>query len=258
MTFSKLSHTDAFEIYRTVYSSKIDWEDIFEDDIIRWFEKGKNCSLFLTVPALLAMTGAFLGPNTKIKGQSNGFTTCKDLYLLAVCDPGGGKSTTFGNVVEPVMNNILEKNRQKLVHRIIQNSRITKASNCLRGSSEGTFLVESGMQDFVDVYYKMFMDHQDGKEYSLTDEAQKEYDELVDSYADLLDDKYKAVSDELQELEKENFGMLHKIGKPRKEIFHKSSPSQMPIELLGKVKLSLEEYTSKFKSQKNTENNVLM
>lgn len=295
MAFSKLSQTDAFEIYRTVYSSKIEWDDIFEEDIIRWlelFEKGNNCSLFLTVPALLAMTAAIMGPNTRIKGQSNGFSTSTNLYLLAVCDPGGGKSTTFDNVVEPVMNNILEKNRiffstESYTTAGLQRHQISSGgvglittdeghrflesvnAKQLKGESERSYLckmwsgkgdyvdlssgsrgfkgtsmsmclfiqpyplmsemscfsgmdgfldrflfmvsrpilfptkvvkdnyaklVESGLEDFVDVYYKMYNDHQDGKEYYLSEEAQKEYDDMVDAYADLLDDKYKEVS----------------------------------------------------------------
>lgn len=52
----------------------------------------------MAVPALLAMTAAIMGPNTRIKGQSNGFSTSTNLYLLAVCDPGGVKSTIFDNV----------------------------------------------------------------------------------------------------------------------------------------------------------------
>lgn len=55
------------------------------------------------------MTSALLAPNTRIKGQSNGFTNSTNLYMLAVCDPGAGKSITYENVIEPVMNNILEK-----------------------------------------------------------------------------------------------------------------------------------------------------
>lgn len=43
----------------------------------------------------------------------------------------------------------------------------------------------SGMKDFDEVYHKMYLDHQDGKECYLSEDEQKEFDEMVDSYADL-------------------------------------------------------------------------
>lgn len=295
MANSKISQADGFETYRNAYSHKMEWKDIFEEDILNWldlFEKGKNCSLFLTVPALLAMTGALLGPKTRIKGQSNGFTTSTNLYLLAVCDPGGGKSITYENVIEPVMSNLFDRTGKKIStesytsaglqrhqiasggvglitsdegHRFLAsvNAKQLKGESeraylCKLWSGKGDFvdlssgsrgfketsislclfiqpfplmsemasfngmdgfldrfllmisrpvlfptnivkenylkLAESGMEDFVEVFYKMFTDHQDGKEYRLSTEAQKEYDDLVDSYADQLNDKYREVS----------------------------------------------------------------
>ena len=51
-------------------------------------------------------------------------------------------------------------------------------------------LKETGIDNFVDTFYKMYVEHIDGKEYYLSDLAQKEYDEMVDSYAELLNDEY--------------------------------------------------------------------
>ncbi|XP_052098935.1 uncharacterized protein LOC127733660 [Mytilus californianus] len=255
-------------------------------------------------------------------------------------------------------------------------------------------LSKSGMKDFDEVYYKMYLNHQDGKEYYLSEDAQKEYDEMVDSYADLLNDKYMEVSEldeeekenhnlsatqtnlcmttskdtihvirlaaalqitssyiratltktevvndtkitveslrcgrklycfmagqkavfaqalntlqqtdsvklkkvmsfkirvikaivssegpvislrclqrklygslkdsvihELEELEREGAGMLHKVGKPRKEIFLKASPGQMPNEILKKVDISVDDYMIRFKSKKETDGNLIM
>lgn len=295
MSNSKLSQADAFETYRNAFSHKINWQDIFEEDILNWlqlFEKGKNCSMFLTVPAILSMTGALVGPKTRIKGQCNGFTTSSNLYLLAVCDPGGGKSITYDNVIEPVMSNLYEKTGKKFLtesytsaglqrHQISsegvglitsdEGHRFLASVNAkqLKGESERAFLcklwsgkgdfvdlssgsrgfketslslclyiqpypllnemasfngmdgfldrflmiisrpilfptnavkmsysmlAESGMEDFIEVFYKIFQDHKDGKEYRLTVDAQKEYDEMVDSYADQLNYKYREVS----------------------------------------------------------------
>ena len=52
----------------------------------------ENCSLNLTIPALLSMTASLCGPNTMIEGQENGFQTSLNAYLLAVCDSGGRKT----------------------------------------------------------------------------------------------------------------------------------------------------------------------
>ena len=112
MAFSKVSESDVFSTNRAAYSIQLNWGEIFDEDIFEWlsiFEKGKNCSLNLTIPALLSMTAALCGPETRIRGSDNGFSTSTNVYLLAVCDPGGGKSVTYENVVEPVLNHIYEK-----------------------------------------------------------------------------------------------------------------------------------------------------
>ena len=64
--------------------------------------------------------------------------------------------------------------------------------------------------------------------------------------------------DELQELEKENFGMLHKVGKSKNDIFLKSSPLQISVSLLNKVNMSNDEYTLKFKSTNGVDRTLLM
>ena len=52
-------------------------------------------------------------------------------------------------------------------------------------------LQQYSMQDFSDVFVLMHKDHLDGKIYTLSESAQKIFDEISDSYAAYLDDKYK-------------------------------------------------------------------
>lgn len=63
--------------------------------------------------------------------------------------------------------------------------------------------------------------------------------------------------DELQELEREGAGMMHKVGKPKKEIFMKSSPSQMPIEILKKVVMSEADYNTRFRVRRESDANLI-
>ena len=47
------------------------------------------------------------------------------------------------------------------------------------------------LHDFVALYEKMYEDHKDGVIYKLALDAQKDYDEMVDAFADFLDEKYE-------------------------------------------------------------------
>ena len=112
----KLSEEDVFHTYMTAYDTEIEWEQFMDPEIFQWmdiYQKAKNCSLSLTVPALLSMTACFCGPKTRVIGQSNGFSTSINAYLLAVCDPGGGKTVAYENVIEPVIERLLEKTGKK-------------------------------------------------------------------------------------------------------------------------------------------------
>ena len=56
----------------TVANSNVDEaEDVYQ--LLATYEKGKNCSLNLTIPALLAMTANLCGLNTRIEGQEMAF-----------------------------------------------------------------------------------------------------------------------------------------------------------------------------------------
>jgi hypothetical protein len=49
------------------------------------------------------------GPNTKVQTNDGSFASPINTYLIAVCDPGGGKTNTMNNVLEPVFDLFLEK-----------------------------------------------------------------------------------------------------------------------------------------------------
>ncbi|CAC5426492.1 unnamed protein product [Mytilus coruscus] len=50
-------------------------------------------------------------------------------------------------------------------------------------------LTQSRMGDFVGVYYKMYLNYQDGKEFYLSEDVQSKIDDMVEYHADLQDDK---------------------------------------------------------------------
>ncbi|CAC5410031.1 unnamed protein product [Mytilus coruscus] len=212
------------------------------------------------MPALLSMTASICGPKTKVEGQGKAFNTTLNSYLIAVCDPGGGKTVTYDTVIEPVMDEILTKFGKKMQldnytnpgiqkHQISNDGyglitsdeghRFLSSINCkqMKGESErsiickmwngkGDFtqlssvsrpalyptstvkvnyltLQNSKLQNFVPVFLKMFEHHTNGVTYKLSTLAQEEYDKMTDSFAEVLDEKYKE-NDENNEDDKEN------------------------------------------------------
>jgi hypothetical protein len=66
----------------------------------------KNCSKTLIIPSLLALAGCLVGPGTSIKMESTGFKSVLNQFIIAVCDPGGGKTNTFERVIAPCLDKI--------------------------------------------------------------------------------------------------------------------------------------------------------
>ena len=113
----KLNPTDVFRTYKSSYKNKIPWCDILHPQLSRWlniFQNARNCSVNLTMGCLLSLVPALCGPNTKVQTNDGSFQSPINTYLIAVCDPGGGKTNTFNHVLEPVFEDFLEKKKVPL------------------------------------------------------------------------------------------------------------------------------------------------
>ena len=87
---------DVFNIYKQSYNIKLPLHQILDDAFCNWIElhdTATNCSKMLVLPSLISLTVALCGPKTNV--SSGGFSTTLNQYLIAVCDPGGGKSHTY-------------------------------------------------------------------------------------------------------------------------------------------------------------------
>jgi hypothetical protein len=83
-------------------------------DWFELFEKGRNCAMNLVMPVLLALTSAMCGPTSKVECSGGSFATTLNHYLIAVCDPGGGKTLTYERVIEPMLKNLYCKQGVKI------------------------------------------------------------------------------------------------------------------------------------------------
>lgn len=111
MASKRIHEKDIFETYKASYRIKFDWTAILPDNIREWlntFEKATNCPKALVMSALISMTACLTGPKTEVKSNDS-YKTSMNTFLIAVCDPGGGKSTTFDRVISPVMETIEQK-----------------------------------------------------------------------------------------------------------------------------------------------------
>ena len=115
MSFSKpnkIKTQDIFSTYRKSYKIQIPWAEILDKDVFAWmqiYEKSTNCSINLTMSCLLSLIPALCGPNTFVSTNDGSFKTSLNTFIFAVCDPGGGKSLTFNNVLQPVLDDYFSK-----------------------------------------------------------------------------------------------------------------------------------------------------
>ena len=112
-----LKDADVFKIYKAAYKTRIPWDEILDEEVLSWlviYEKAKNASLTLVMSVLLALIPALCGPNAKVATNDGNFETSLNTYIWAICDPGGGKSTTFERVLDPVLAYFSETTGHKL------------------------------------------------------------------------------------------------------------------------------------------------
>ena len=96
--FFKISEEDVFNVYRAAYSIPIPWDGVLDEKLAVWmenYEMATICSRSFIMPSLLSLTAALCGPLSSVTAQDHNFNTSLNQFLIAVCDPGGGKSNTF-------------------------------------------------------------------------------------------------------------------------------------------------------------------
>ena len=114
---NKIKTQDIFSTYRKAYKVQIPWNDILDQDVFSWmkiYEKSTNCSTNLTMSCLLTLIPSLCGPNTHVSTHDGSFKTTLNTFIFSVCDPGGGKSSTFNNVLQPVLDNFFSKKQVPL------------------------------------------------------------------------------------------------------------------------------------------------
>ena len=99
---------DVHDVYRKAYKIAYNWGNILSDDAMDFFElfeRATNCSVNLTMSALLPMVGTIWGPHTAIECQQGAFKSTQNTFLMSVC----GKSTTYDRVTAPVIQDFMSE-----------------------------------------------------------------------------------------------------------------------------------------------------
>ncbi|XP_045161986.2 uncharacterized protein LOC123526803 [Mercenaria mercenaria] len=112
---------DVLNLYKKAFNIKIPMHSVIDDDFYEWltlFEKATNCSKFLVLPSILSLTATLCGPKSDVSTRGGEFSNALNEYLIAVCDPGGGKSNTYSRVVQPVIDHMY---RRHMLHIQLEN-----------------------------------------------------------------------------------------------------------------------------------------
>lgn len=151
MTSRKFSEEDAFMTYQAAYSTNVDWNSFIDEEVFTFldiYQKGLNVSMNLSIPALFSLTSSLCGPHSRIEGQGKSFSTSLNSYLIAICDPGGGKTVTFEKIIEPVTQKIFQETGRRIeienyTHAGIQNHQIKNEGYGLITTDEGHRILAS-------------------------------------------------------------------------------------------------------------------
>lgn len=151
MTSRKFSEEDTFMTYQAAYGTYVDWKSYLYEDVFNFmdtYQRGQNVSMHLSLPALFSLTSCICGPKSRIEGQGKSFSTCLNTYLIAICDPGGGKTVTFEKVFEPVTQAIYQETGKKIqienyTHAGIQMHQIKNEGYGLITTDEGHRIMAS-------------------------------------------------------------------------------------------------------------------
>lgn len=102
--------------YRTPYCFSVDYKMQLDQNVSNFmyeYWKGQNVSMHLSLSTLFSLTSS-CGPQSRIEGQEQSFSTSLNTYFIAICDPDCEKTETFKKVIEPVTQAIYQQTRKKI------------------------------------------------------------------------------------------------------------------------------------------------
>ena len=87
-------------LYKKAYRLEFSWNEIISSNLEEYLNLTSvalNCPISLAVGALLPVTSAFCGPDTRV--QAVNYSMPLNTFSISVCAPGGGKSAAFKHLV---------------------------------------------------------------------------------------------------------------------------------------------------------------
>ena len=120
MAFSKphrISSHDCFKTYRQAFEVNFPWDRILPEHIDTWLSvycKGTNSNKRMAFTSMLTITSSFCGPKTKVCNEELSFSQSFNTNIINVSDPGGGKTTTFNNFLQPGIEVFKDKTNKSL------------------------------------------------------------------------------------------------------------------------------------------------
>ena len=136
-------------LYKKCYRMTFRWEEIIGQNLEEYVDLTRvafNSPITLAISALIPMTAAMCGPNTRVNAIN--YSMPLNTYTMAVCTPGGGKSAVFKHFVcdpadqvtnEYGVNVLLENYSSAGLHR----HHIDNKSYALVSSDEGHRLMSN-------------------------------------------------------------------------------------------------------------------
>ena len=112
----KLNDGCVWRVYKQAYKDKFNWDNVLPDTMFQYLYllvKARACPITLAMGSLLQLTSCLLGPRARIC-VSGDFQSPLNIYVMCVSAPGGGKSSTYGNIIMPAVDVIQEISNIKI------------------------------------------------------------------------------------------------------------------------------------------------
>ena len=108
MSAKKLSEAGVCKVYKQAFKEQFRWDEILPDSIFKFLDvlaKARSCPVTLAMGSLLPLTSCLMGPKARIC-VSGDYGSPLNIYAMSVSAPGGGKSSTYGNIISPVVEHV--------------------------------------------------------------------------------------------------------------------------------------------------------
>lgn len=93
-------------VYQAAYECKFLWDTMLPEELSAYFckfEHAFNCPIAVSLPSTLTLIAALAGPKTRMQIREQNFDVPLNTYSFVIASPGGGKSSAFSKIVEPVL-----------------------------------------------------------------------------------------------------------------------------------------------------------